>query len=76
MSPTGSETGARNSTCLILLGLAVRVTGLPLKEFDRSSGYHLPDGSVLSPDASLERTERASGMAAWISRSAKRLGNT
>jgi Uma2 family endonuclease len=58
MSPTGSETGARNSTLLILLGLAVRTTGLPLKVFDSSSGFRLPDGSVLSPDASLVRTER------------------
>ena len=58
MTPTGSETGARNSTLLILLGLAVRASGLPLKLFDSSSGFRLPDGSVLSPDASLLRQER------------------
>ena len=58
MTPTGSETGARNSTLLILLGLAVRTSGLPLKLFDSSCGFRLPDGSVLSPDASLIRQER------------------
>ena len=58
MTPTGSETGARNSTLLILLGLTVRATGLPLKLFDSSCGFCLPDGSVLSPDASLVRQER------------------
>ncbi|TVS07297.1 MAG: Uma2 family endonuclease [Cyanobium sp. PLM2.Bin73] len=58
MTPTGSETGARNSTLLILLGLAVRASGLPVKLFDSSSGFRLPDGSVLSPDVSLVRQER------------------
>jgi Uma2 family endonuclease len=58
MTPTGSETGARNSTLLIQLGLAIRAAGLPLKVFDSSSGFCLPDGSVLSPDASLVRQER------------------
>ena len=58
MTPTGGETGARNSTLLVLLGLAVRTCGLPLKLFDSSSGFRLPDGSVLSPDASLLRQER------------------
>ena len=58
MTPTGSETGARNSTLLILLGLAVRASGLPLKLFDSSSGSRVPDGSVLSPDASLLRQDR------------------
>ena len=58
MTPTGSETGARNSTVLILLGLSVRAAGLPVKLFDSSSGFRLPDGSVLSPDVSLVRQER------------------
>jgi Uma2 family endonuclease len=53
MTPTGSETGARSSNLLIQLGLAVRACGLPLKLFDSSTGFQLPDGSVLSPDASL-----------------------
>jgi Uma2 family endonuclease len=58
MTPTGSETGARNSSLLILMGLAVRSAGLALKLFDSSTGFLLPDGSVLSPDASLVRQER------------------
>ena len=58
MTPTGGETGARNSTLLVLLGLAVRSSGLSLKLFDSSSGFRLPDGSVLSPDAALVRLER------------------
>jgi len=58
MTPTGSETGARNSNLLILLGMAVRSAGLPLKLFDSSTGFRLPDGSVLSPDASIVRQER------------------
>ena len=58
MTPTGSETGARNSSLLILLGMAVRSAGLPLKLFDSSTGFRLPDGSVLSPDAALVRLAR------------------
>ena len=58
MTPTGGETGARNQTLGALLWLAVRTCGLPLKLFDSSTGFRLPDGSVLSPDASLLRQER------------------
>ena len=58
MTPTGGETGARNSTLLLLLGLALRSSGLGFKLFDSSSGFRLPDGSVLSPDAALVRLER------------------
>jgi Uma2 family endonuclease len=58
MTPTGSETSARNSTLLVLLGIALRSSGLPLKLFDSSGGFKLPDGSVLSPDAALVRLER------------------
>ena len=50
-SPTGGETGARNSTLRSLLRLAVRQSGLPLKVFDSSTGFLLRDGSVRSPDA-------------------------
>jgi Uma2 family endonuclease len=58
MTPTGSETGLRNLTLGALLWIAVRHSGLPLQVFDSSTGFRLPDGSVLSPDASLVRLER------------------
>jgi Uma2 family endonuclease len=58
MTPTGSETGSRNQTLGALLWIAVRASGLPLKLFDSSTGFQLPDGSVLSPDASLVQLER------------------
>lgn len=58
MTPTGCETSSRNQTLGALLWLAVRRSGLPLKVFDSSGGFRLPDGSVLSPDAALVRNER------------------
>ncbi len=57
MTPTGGDTSLRNSSLLVLLGLAVRRSGLPLKLFDSSTGFRLPDGSVLSPDAALVRLD-------------------
>ena len=56
--PTGSETGSRNQALGALLWNAVRSAGLSLKLFDSSTGFRLPDGSVLSPDASIVREER------------------
>ncbi len=58
MTPTGGETGSRNSSLLVQLGLAIRQSGLPLKLFDSSTGFRLPDSCVLSPDAALMRLER------------------
>ena len=58
ITPTGGETGARNHTLSLALGLAARLCTVPLKLFDSSSGFRLPDGSVLSPDASAVRLER------------------
>jgi Uma2 family endonuclease len=58
MTPTGSEAGARNGSLMVVLGLALRASDLPLKLFDSSSGFRLPDGSVLSPDASLVALDR------------------
>jgi len=57
ITPTGGETGAFNSRLLMrLLAWADQIGGWQL--FDSSTGFRLPDGSVLSPDASLLRLER------------------
>ena len=57
MTPTGGETGARNSRLLLrLMAWTERVGGWLC--FDSSTGFRLPDGSVLSPDASLVRLQR------------------
>jgi Uma2 family endonuclease len=57
MTPTGGDTSSRNSLLLYQLqGFCRRHKGWRL--FDSSGGFHLPDGSVLSPDASLVREER------------------
>jgi Uma2 family endonuclease len=58
MSPTGSETGGRNSALNALLWQALKRSALPLKLLDSSTGFRLPDDSVLSPDASLVALER------------------
>jgi len=58
MTPAGGESSARNQTLGALLWLAVRQSGLPLKVFDSSGGFLLPDGSIRSPDASLVRLDR------------------
>jgi Uma2 family endonuclease len=58
MTPTGGETGSRNSRLLIQLGLALTRGQPSLRIFDSSTGFLLPDGSVLSPDASLVREDR------------------
>ncbi len=64
LTPTGSETGARNAALNGLLALAVRSSGLTFKLFDSSTGFRLPDGSVLSPDASLLHLERWTALTA------------
>jgi Uma2 family endonuclease len=57
MTPTGGETGARNSRLLLRLqAWADSVGGWQV--FDSSTGFLLPDGSVRSPDASLVDLER------------------
>ena len=57
MTPTGSETGARNSRVEMRLLLWADHQG-GWKVFGSSTGFRLPDGSVLSPDASLIRLDR------------------
>jgi Uma2 family endonuclease len=58
MTPTGGETSSRNSRLLIQLGIALSRGKRSLRIFDSSGGFRLPDGSVLSPDASLVLEER------------------
>jgi Uma2 family endonuclease len=50
LSPTSSEDGARSAEALVQLALWSR-SGPGGKVFDSSTGFRLPDGSVLSPDA-------------------------
>ncbi|MEX1324485.1 MAG: Uma2 family endonuclease [Synechococcaceae cyanobacterium] len=57
MTPTGGETSRRNSELLFQLNTFARTSGNWLV-FDSSGGFLLPDGSVLSPDASLVSLER------------------
>jgi len=59
MTPTGGETGARNLRLgqRLLLWADGPGDGAWIA-FDSSTGFRLPDGSVLSPDASLLRLER------------------
>jgi Uma2 family endonuclease len=63
MTPTGSETGARNSRLVMRLLLWADQQG-DWKVFDSSSGFRLADGSVLSPDAAVVRLERWLGLTA------------
>ena len=58
MTPTGGTTGARNTALVSLLWLAARQAQLPLKVFDSSTGFLLPDGSVRSPDAAVVTLDR------------------
>ncbi len=57
VTPTGSESGRRTAEVVVQLGAWNRVhrTGVV---FDSSTGFRLPDGSLLSPDASWVRRGR------------------
>ena len=57
MTPTGSETGARNANLLFQIQAWARAAG-GWKVFDSSTGFRLPDNSVLSPDVSLVELDR------------------
>jgi Uma2 family endonuclease len=57
MTPTDGETGSRNGELFFQLKLFAQHQGR-WKAFDSSTGFLLPDGSVLSPDASLVRLDR------------------
>ncbi|MBD2550545.1 Uma2 family endonuclease [Microcystis elabens FACHB-917] len=63
MTPTGGETGARNT----LLSTRLQIWALSQggwRVFDSSTGFRLPDGSVLSPDAAVVRLERWQALSA------------
>jgi len=57
MTPTGGETGRRNTRLLSRLEVWADQRG-GWEVFDSSTGFRLADGSVLSPDASAVRLER------------------
>ena len=57
MTPTGGETSSRNGEILYQLRRFARSRG-DWRIFDSPGDFRLPDGSILSPDASLVRDER------------------
>ena len=56
-SPTGGDTGARNAELSFQIQAWALTTG-GWKAFDSSTGFRLPDNSVLSPDAALVALDR------------------
>jgi Uma2 family endonuclease len=63
MTPTGGETGARNAELSFQIYTWARGNGT-WKSFDSSTGFRLPDNSVLSPDASLVALDRWQALSA------------
>jgi Uma2 family endonuclease len=61
MTPTGTEMGARNADLLFQIQTWARASG-SWKAFDSSTGFRLPDDSVLSPDVSLVVLDRWQGL--------------
>lgn len=60
MPPTGGETGRRNAEITVQLGVWARSEGTGVI-FDSSTGFHLPNGAVRSPDVAwVRRTQLAS----------------
>lgn len=57
MSPTGGESGRISAAVLGQLYRWNEARGLGVV-FDASTGFKLPDGAVLSPDAAFLRGER------------------
>jgi Uma2 family endonuclease len=63
ITPTGSETGARNGELFFQIKTWARASG-GWMAFDSSTGFRLPDNSVLSPDASLVALARWQALSA------------
>jgi len=63
ITPTGSETGARNGELFFQIKTWARARG-GWMAFDSSTGFRLPDNSVLSPDASLVALARWQALSA------------
>jgi len=61
MTPTGSDIGARNGELFFQIKSWVRSSGGWIA-FDSSTGFRLPDDSVLSPDVALVAFERWSAL--------------
>jgi Uma2 family endonuclease len=61
MTPTGSDTGARNGELFFQIKTWARANG-SWKAFDSSTGFRLPDNSVFSPDAALVALDRWQGL--------------
>ena len=57
MTPTGGDTGRRNTRLLTRLQSWADLQG-GWEVFDSSTGFRLPDDSVLSPDACVVKQER------------------
>lgn len=57
MSPTGGETGKRNTDLIVQIGIWNRQTKLG-EVFDSSTGYKLPNGANRSPDVSWIASDR------------------
>ncbi|MDY7014228.1 MAG: Uma2 family endonuclease [Cyanobacteriota bacterium] len=57
MTPTGSESGNRNFSLTVQLGVWVERDGTGIG-FDSSAGFTLPNGAVRSPDAAWIRRDR------------------
>ena len=52
MTPTGGRTSSRNSKIIIQLGIWNHQANYG-EIFDSNGGFHLPDGSMLAPDAAV-----------------------
>lgn len=62
MSPTGPETGRRNSALAVALGTWATRDGTGVV-FDSSTGFLLPNGALRSPDAAWMRRSRWEALA-------------